>query len=145
MFLAKRLGSGAACDCRNNREGLAVSHVGRHAVHEADVIIGDEDVHETSEVAIIVQEPLGKTGVGRLQRAKHSLDRARLDFDRGLAGGERAQGGWDSNRDCHSRDSSRHRPKAHMHVPPFLTASRAVTRRAEPSEIRERCGYGQLV
>ena len=51
--------------------------------------------------AIVVQDPLLEARVGALEAVEHLGDGAAVHRDLGLAGGQRAQGGGDSNGDAH--------------------------------------------
>ena len=76
------------------------------ALHEADVLVGDEHVDEAAQLTLVVEEALGETGVLRVERLQRVADRRRLDRDLGRAAGEAAQLRGDADRDCHGRQAS---------------------------------------
>ena len=50
----------AAGDGRDDGDGLAVGHRGVEALEEPHVVVGDEDVDEPTQAALIVEEALGE-------------------------------------------------------------------------------------
>ena len=78
-----------------------VGHGRVEALEEADVLVGDEHVHEPAQLAVLVVQPLGEAGVARLERLEHLGDGLALERDLGRAAGELAQLRRDPNGDGH--------------------------------------------
>ena len=94
----------AAGDRRNDRNRFALGNLGGQPIEEPDVVIGYEHVHKSPQIAVFVEETLGKSGVFGLEFAEDALDRPGLDTDCRLPRCECAKSRWYSNGDCHGRN-----------------------------------------
>src|SRR5690606_16340695 len=85
----------------DDRDGLAGGDLGVEAVEEPHVVVGDEDVHEAAQRALLVEEPLAEAGVGGLEVLDDLGERLALDLDLRGTGGEGAQRGGDTDGGAH--------------------------------------------
>src|SRR6185295_8305338 len=90
----------------DDAHGGAVLHLSVHAVEEADVLVVDEHVHEATQLALLIEEPLPEPRVRGLEALEDGRERAALRADLGVAAGELAQLGGDANGDRHDYFSS---------------------------------------
>src|SRR3984957_6794800 len=101
-----RAAESAASDGRDDRDGLAGGPRGGQPVEEADVLVGEEDVDEPAELAGVVEEALGETGVAGVEGLQRLADRRPVDLDLAGAGGQGAQLGGDADGHAHRAGSS---------------------------------------
>src|SRR5436305_1629097 len=62
---------GPAGNGGDDRHGLPIGDFRVEAVEEANVLVGDEHVDETPQLAGVVEQPLAETGKGLLERFQH--------------------------------------------------------------------------
>src|SRR5437763_9000325 len=96
----------AAGDGGHDADGGAVGDVGVDTVEEADVFVGDEHVHEPTQLALVVEQPLTESRVRHLEVGQHRGQRGAFGLDLGGAARELAQLRGDANRYRHAYCSS---------------------------------------
>src|SRR2546421_9630894 len=82
-----------AGDGRQDREHVAVVHLGVETVEVADVVVVLVDVHELVQAAAVVQQVAAQTGIPLDERLEHFAHGRALDRDGRLAVGVGAQHG----------------------------------------------------
>ncbi len=87
---------------RDDGDGLAVGDLGVEALEEPNVVVGDEHVDEAAQ-SVLVEQALLEARVGALEVADHLADCGPFDLDLGLAAGESAQSGGDTDLHAHER------------------------------------------
>src|SRR5688572_33380101 len=94
-------GASAACDRRDDRDGLALGHRGRQSVEETDVLLGDEHVDEAAQRTRLVEETLVHAGVSGVEALANLPNGPAVDRDLAGAAGQGAQGGGDADGRAH--------------------------------------------
>jgi hypothetical protein len=65
----------------NDRNRLSVSHRSAEALEKPDVLVGDEDVDEPSEVSVLLEEPVREPGMGLIEGIEHLADRGAFELE----------------------------------------------------------------
>src|SRR4051794_36024830 len=95
-----RAGASAAGDRRKDLDLVAVAELGFEPVLEADVLTGDEDVHEAAQPAVL-GDALAEAVVLLEDGVERLADGRPLDLQLALAPGSRSKLGRDLDRDAH--------------------------------------------
>ncbi len=91
----------AAGDGGDDRHRLAVRHRRLETLEETHVVVGDEQVHETAQVAVVVEDARPEAGMRGLEVVEDLRQRGAFDLDLGNAARRRTQRGGDSHGDTH--------------------------------------------
>lgn len=93
-------GGSAPGDRRDDRHRVTVGDIGGQTVAETDVVIGDVEVHEASQLTVLEQLIL-ESGMLRLERIEHRRHGAAFDLDLRRPAGQSTEGGGNTDGDGH--------------------------------------------